>query len=85
MSSVYESSYLSELDSIENFGVPDILKRGARSVSDSAKKVGSAVVKGANSVSSAAKSTFNWFGGWMKFFWVALIIMSLMWAYKNLF
>jgi hypothetical protein len=83
MSSVYESSYLTELDSFENFQV--VSKERKEKLKSRAKKAGSAVKKGAKKAGAAAKKAFNWFGGWMRFIWIALVLMALFWVYKNFF
>jgi len=83
MSSVYDSSYLSEMDSYESFKVMSTEKKAK--LKAGVKKAAEAGKKGAKKAAKAAKSAFNWFGGWMRFIWIALVLMALFWVYKNFF
>jgi len=78
MSSVYESS---EVSSSEHFSVSNVKDK----VKSAASKTGSAVVSGAKKAGKAVKAGFNWFAGWMRFIWFAVILMGLFWVYRTFF
>ena len=99
-SSVYESSELSTSENFSLGGVKDKIKNVAQktgstikgaaektgsTIKSAAEKTGSTVVSGAKKVGSVAKAGFNFFTGWINYVIIAVILMGLIWVYRNFF